>query len=70
MSRKLSEVPYDEISLGMEVISAINTPGKVVEKLDVEKTIDPEIDNWIKVEWENGKSSYDCHYNFSKVTVK
>lgn len=70
MSRKLSAVPFKEIFVGMELISAIGTPGKIVEKLDRPRTIDPEIDNWIKIDWENGKSSYDCHYLFDKVTVK
>lgn len=66
----LSEVPYADIFVGMEVISAVDTPGKVISQLDVEKSEDPEDDNWIEISWNNGKTSYDNHYLFDKVKVK
>jgi hypothetical protein len=65
--KKLSEVPYAEIEIGMETISAINTPGKVSRK-DTKKIRDD--DNWLTIQWVSGRMSCDYHFNFDKVTVK
>lgn len=65
--KKLSEVPYEEIYIGMELISAINNFGKVIRKTDA---IRGEDDNWIAIQWENGKYSEDLHRNLSEVTVR
>lgn len=68
--KPLSEVPYEDIFVGMEIISAINTLGQVANKQYVEKTKDPEDDNLISINWNNGNSSHDCHYNFCNVKVR
>jgi hypothetical protein len=65
--KNLSDVPYDEIRVGMELISTKGTPGKISKKIDKKIQHD---DNWLLVHWNNGNMSCDEHYNFSKVKVK
>jgi hypothetical protein len=68
--KKLSEVPYDDIAVGMELISAIKNPGRVREKIDKELAPHRENDNWIIVDWDNGNQSYHLHQDYNFVTVK
>lgn len=65
--KPLSEVPYDEINIGMEAISYVGNPGKVVSKHIAEHR---DGNQWIVIDWENGKSSNDIHACFDKVKVK
>ncbi len=65
--KKLSEVPYDEVYVGMEVRSMKDTPGKIVSKLDKKIQHD---DNWITVKWDNGNVSCNEQYTFDLVRVK
>jgi len=67
---KLSDVPYDDIFEGMELISAIGNPGKVREKISKEAMPNREDDNWIIADWDNGTYSYQLHFCYDKVTVK
>lgn len=68
---KLSDVKFENIKVGMEVISAIGTPGVVTECI-------PEIPgsgngaryDTVNMEWNNGKKSSVFHMNADKVTVK
>lgn len=65
--KKLSEVPYDEIAVGMEVVSMGGIHGKVGRKVGkgVLRT-----DNCLTIEWENGNESSSSHYMFDLVKVK
>lgn len=67
INRKLSEIPYSEIFIGMEVISAVGTEGRVVEKPSARSRVEYE---WVRIDWDNGKWSVDSHQCFNKVSVK
>jgi hypothetical protein len=68
--KKLSDVPYEEISIGMEVISARNVLGQVILKIDKESIDLHGDDNWVQVKWSNNNESVRPHFDFNKVTVK
>lgn len=61
---KLSEVPWDNLFIGMPVLSAMGVPGKIVKLLDDTQDIFPSI--WIH--WENSKDSWVFHHQADKVT--
>jgi len=65
--KPLSQMPYEKICEGLELISAINTPGKVVEKYIREHRNG---ERWLIIDWESGRSSQDLHECFDKVKVK
>lgn len=65
--KPLSQMPYDKITIGMELISAIDTPGKVVDKY-TRKHRNGE--QWLIIDWDSGRSSQDLHECFNKVKVK
>lgn len=67
---KLSSVPYKDIEIGLELISAIGTPGRIKEKINKEDWPHRENDNWLVVDWDNGKQSTNLHCFFDHVTVK
>lgn len=67
---KLSEVAFDDIKIGMRVLSD-NTgwEGKVVNKLTQAEADDRE-DDVIYIDWDNGnKSPHVWHFWCCKVTV-
>lgn len=67
----LSEVPFEDIKPGLELISAIGTPGVVsrVYKLPGYQPFDQ--DGWlVDIAWDNGKKSTQCWYLLDRVTVK
>lgn len=68
--KKLSEVPYDEIEIGMELISAIGNPGKVEEKINKEDAPHRDNDNFIAIKWDSGSYSQQLHFLLDQVTVK
>lgn len=61
---RLSEVPWNELYVGMSVLSAIQVPGKIVKLLDNTQDRFPSI--WI--DWENSKESWVFHHQADKVT--
>jgi hypothetical protein len=66
--KKLSEVPFDEIYIGMEVVSAIGTKGYVyhLRKLDAPRHEDNEID----IKWDNDNESIGVwHFWCDKISV-
>lgn len=65
--KPLSEVPYEDIFEGMELISAIQVPGKVIEKHSPGHRGE---DNDIDIQWDNGKTSSGWHFQLDKVKVK
>lgn len=67
MSRILSEVPISEIQIGDRVISALRTPGKVVEIIPKCLATQSE-DNQIRIKWFNGRESLVWHFWLDKVT--
>lgn len=64
--KKLSEVPFEDIVEGMEVTSFLNTPGRVKEA----RMYADGKSGCIFINWDNGKTSYNEHDRFDKVTVK
>lgn len=67
----LSELPFEDIKPGLELISAIGTPGVVSKtyKMSGYKTND--IDGWmVDISWDNGNRSINCWYLLDKVTIK
>lgn len=68
---RLSEKAYDDVHVGMSVISAIGTPGKVSEKIMVLCDCDGNrnVPGFV-IDWENGKKSDLAHWEFKNVTVK
>jgi hypothetical protein len=64
---KLSEVPFSEIHLGMEVISVKGTLGKVS---GVRAPGYKDEDNDILIGWVNGNHSDGWHFQMDKVIVK
>ena len=64
--KPLSQVPYDQIEIGLEVLSAIKTQGTVKEKFNLEHR---DGNQWIIVDWDNGRTSTDLHCNYNKVLV-
>jgi hypothetical protein len=71
--KKLSEVPYEDIKVGMELISAIGNPGKVVEKISKEEKPNRDDDNWIVIHWlpdATLQPSIQPHFLLDKITVK
>jgi hypothetical protein len=65
--KPLSQMPYDKINIGLDVISYKNTPGKVIEKRIIEHRNGNE---FIFIQWSNGAQSECIHFEFDKVTVK
>lgn len=63
----LSDVPFDSITIGMEVISAKNTPGKVIEKRSPGYRGE---DNDIVIQWDSGNFTDTWHMWCDKVTIK
>ena len=48
--QKLNDVPFDELRVGDRVISAFGKNGVIV-------LINPDDDNWVEIEWEDGGRS-------------
>lgn len=69
-NQSLASVPYEDIIVGMEVISAIDVPGKVSEKLDKDIVKHRDNGNWLVVHWDNGNVSTQDHRDYNKVKVK
>jgi hypothetical protein len=65
--KRLSTVPYEDITVGMEVVSVVNTPGKVVSKSHRETTHGTD---WVYIDWDNGNKAILPHSMLTCVTVK
>lgn len=65
---RLSEVPIENIIVGLEVIGANGVHGKV-EKIISKDTTKGE-DNEIIIVWDNGNVSQAWHFWCNKVTLK
>lgn len=64
--KKLSQVPFLDIYVGLKIISARGTPGLV------SGTTSPgykDEDNDIQIIWDNGKISGGWHFQMDKVTL-
>lgn len=71
--KKLSEVPYEDIEVGMELISALGNLGEVTEKISKEEMPNRDNDNWIVIYWSpfaTRSSSTQLHFLLTHVTVK
>lgn len=66
----LTQVPYDKIEIGMEILSYKKILGRVIDKISKDKAPNRENDNWLSIKWLNGNESTDLHFLFSNVTVK
>lgn len=62
---RLSDVSWDDLKIGMKVISAQGIPGKIIKLLDATHDRFPSI--WI--DWENGKESWIFHHQADRVIV-
>lgn len=65
--KRLTELAFSDLKVGMEVILPLGSAGKIVRLLLRQPRED---DNTIAIEWENGKHSRDYHHNFREVKVK
>lgn len=68
----VSEVPFDELRVGDEVVSYRGNAGVIIEKVDIEESIRFE-DNSLVIRWDNGKEnnlSYTWHFWCSNVYMK
>jgi len=57
---KVSEIPYEKLSVGDIIISALNHKGEIVE-------LYPEDDKSLEIVWENGNASYAYHHQCDKI---
>lgn len=64
---KLSEVPFEDITIGMKVISVLDTPGTIMELITCGFKGEA---NFIEIDWDNGRSSDGRHNQMKSVTVK
>lgn len=72
---KLSELDIKDISVGLEIISAIGNPGKVTEIILEDDNLSKEPYqrvryDTISMDWDNGKKSTVFHMNADAITVK
>lgn len=68
---KLSDIPYDQVYIGMELISAIGTPGKVIEKCDTGYCWQGDYgSNGVRIQWDNGNESFEPILVYEKITLK
>lgn len=65
----LSDMNFKDIKPGLEVISAIGTPGVVTECIAELRGNNVRYDT-INLEWSNGKLSTVFHIQADKITVK
>lgn len=65
--KKLSEVPYANIWVGMEVIGCNGDVGRVDAKYDKEND---DKDNLIRIEWSSCSRTTHQHYWYNNVIVK
>lgn len=69
----VSEVPFKDIWVGMEVVSPTTIIGKIALKIDVSQVkrygIVPE-DNWLRIEWNSGRSLARAHRELNNIKVK
>jgi hypothetical protein len=64
--KPLSEVPYDAIEVGMKVVGARGTPGKIAHKSLLTFSDDP----WIRIDWENHPQQAKNQSQFTDVILK
>lgn len=66
---KLSEMNFEDIKLGLEVISDIKTTGKITKIIPELRGNGVRYDT-VYIDWDNGKQSIIFHMNSENVTVK
>jgi hypothetical protein len=69
----LSEVPFEETWVGMEVLDAAQKSGSILHRIPLKNLHRHSIntdDNWITVEWKNGKKVCLPQKEFNNVRVK
>jgi hypothetical protein len=64
--KPLSEVPYEILEVGMDVIGARGTPGKIAHKSMPSFSDDP----WIRIDWLNHPQQAKNQSQFNDVFVK
>ncbi len=64
---KLSDKPFNELEVGMLCISAIGTPGAIIDLLT--EGIDGVRGDSIILEWNNGNISYPFHCCCDNITL-
>lgn len=66
---KLSEIPFNKLYIGMPVISAIGTPGRIIALFDICYD-DKGEDCLVNISWDNGKRSEMLwHFWCSNITT-
>lgn len=66
----ISEIPFEDLYVGMQAISYYGTPGVITELLGIEDDPRKE-DNLVSFKWENGRESIGVwHFQCSKVKLK
>jgi hypothetical protein len=67
----LSEIPFEDIKPGLELISAIGTSGIVSRTYKLSGYTPLDKDGWmVDIAWDNGKRSINCWHLLDRVTVK
>jgi len=69
--KRLSDVPFDEIFVGMEVIdTVICMEGKVDRVWVRDDIVEDTKENWLSIKWQNRFNPYGPHHVFKKAKVK
>ena len=63
----LSAAPYDQVFIGMKVISWKNVPGTVADKFYSQYR---EGNDWITINWDNGNKSIQPHALLTMVMIE
>lgn len=64
---KVSDIPREELKVGLKVVSAIGTLGIITKIHEFDYTQDE--DRVIEIKWDNGNISDAWHFWLDKVTV-
>lgn len=69
---KLSQVPFDSLSVGDRVISAIGTDGEITKIFRHPHHTDDDELNFLSIKWSNGNESHgpQCDMKFVELCQK
>lgn len=62
--RRVSDIPFEELSFDAVYVSALGTIGKLIYTYP---KVGLDDDNSIEIHWDNGNKSRNFHYMFDKV---
>lgn len=66
--RKVSDIPFSELKVGMEVLGANNISGKITALIPIQQAYRQE-DNDVEIQWDNGNKTCIWHFWCSKITT-